>query len=167
MPPVKLTNSNVSALAPKPSKRYAVYDAEVTGLHVVITPAGTKTFYLYYRNQSGRGNNLKLGRFPTLTIQQARKLAMNALYKVARGEDPCRDRKAARKALSVSQACDKFLVEHAQPKLKPRTVAEYVRIIEKRIKPKFGSLKVNELTRADVLRWHSEMSKHQIGRAHV
>lgn len=160
MPAVKLTKSNICALQPQPDKRFSVWDSEVTGLNVVVTPAGTKTFYLYYRNQSGRGNNLKLGRFPILTIQQARKLAMNALYEIARGEDPCRDRKATRKALSVSQACEKFLKEHAQPKLKPRTIAEYDRIIEKRIKPRFGSLKVGEVTRADVLRWHSEMAKH-------
>lgn len=157
---IKLTKSAIEALSPNASKRYAVYDAEVTGLHVIVTTAGMKTFYLYYRNRSGRGRNFKLGRFPLITIQQARILAKNALYEIARGEDPSADRDSARKAQSITQACEKFLTEYVRPKLKSRTVEQYERIIDKRIKPKFGSTKVNELSRFDIQRWHAEMSKH-------
>lgn len=158
MAAVKLTKTFIDSLKPDPARQYTVYDTVVTGLHVVVSPSGTKTYYLYYRNRVGRGRNLKLGRCTIITLVQAREMAKSELYAVLRGEDPSRDRADAKNAPTIAEACDWFMEQHVKPKLKPRTREEYGRIIDKRIKPRFGSMKVGEVTTDQVHGWHVGMA---------
>ena len=47
-----------------------------------------------------------------------------------------------------------YLKDHVATHNKPSTAAEALRHVETKIKPGLGKLKINELTRADVKRWH-------------
>ena len=51
-------------------------------------PSGQKTFFVRYRNREGRIRKLNLGRYGTLTVDQARARARAELGAVAQGEDP-------------------------------------------------------------------------------
>jgi integrase len=51
---------------------------------------------------------------------------------------------------------DRFLAEHVATKTKPRTAAEYRRLIDNIIVPAIGRRRVRDLTRADVSRLHHE-----------
>lgn len=48
------------------------YDEREAGLMMAITAAGSKSFYLYKRIE-GRPERLLLGKFPDMTVEQARK----------------------------------------------------------------------------------------------
>ncbi|UPH72226.1 Arm DNA-binding domain-containing protein [Abyssibius alkaniclasticus] len=53
------------------------YDEREKGLVMAVTGAGTKSFYLYKRID-GKPERLLLGRFPDISVENARKLAMAA-----------------------------------------------------------------------------------------
>lgn len=64
-----------------------VFDTELAGYHVRPGQRGL-TFRLFYRTKTGIQRVLTIGRFGTLTADQARKIATEALLTVAQGGDP-------------------------------------------------------------------------------
>ena len=80
--------------APKGSKDY-YYDEKEKGLVMAVTPTGTKTFFLYKRID-GKPERLLLGRFPDISIENARKAAMAAKGEIAIGKNPQKAKRAIR-----------------------------------------------------------------------
>ena len=68
---------------PDDRREIVVYDATVNGLCVYFTHT-TKSFYLY-RKWQGRPLKMKLGAFPELSVDNARKLAMKHLGHMVQG----------------------------------------------------------------------------------
>jgi integrase len=77
---------------------------------------------------------------------------------VNKGGDPSGAKQQKRLENTVAELADRYLNEHARSHNKSSTVIQIERIIEKRIKPELGNLKITELTRADIKRWHQSMS---------
>lgn len=93
---IKLTRTSVRALEPKET-RYEVADTDTPSFRVRVTPNGVKTFALRYRNPQGQTRLYTIGKFGTLTPEQAREHAQQKLAEIRLGNDPATDRKAARK----------------------------------------------------------------------
>ncbi|MEM9744385.1 MAG: site-specific integrase [Pseudomonadota bacterium] len=94
------------------------YDDKTPGLFLTITPNGVRTFYLAYASPveevsapggktRKRSRQIKLGRYPTLTIDQARAAASEHLGTVARGNDPMFDRRARAREAAAQMALEK------------------------------------------------------------
>ncbi len=156
MATVKLSKSFIERLKPGP-KRAVVYDSEVTGLHLVVTPKGKKTLNLWYRTKSRRTATMKLGDWPLMTLHQARQRAKELLYEVAKGGDPARARAEFRTAPTVNELCDRYLAEHVDVHNKATTAKEFRRLVERRIRPALGKMRAADVTRADVMKFHLSM----------
>ena len=74
---ISFTKTALDTLETKPA-RYFVYDAKVPGLAIQITPAGTKTFYLY-RWLDGKPERIRLGRYPEISPELARKQVSHSM----------------------------------------------------------------------------------------
>ena len=99
---VELSKAKVDR-APPETSAYRIWDAKVPGLCLRILPSGTKTFEVHV----GRNASLKLGRYPNLTLEGARKRAQARLGDYAKtGEHPRR-----RKIVTLSD----FLTERYTP----------------------------------------------------
>lgn len=158
MATIKLTKIIVEGFQAVVGKPVTIFrDSEVVGLQVRVYPSGRKTFTLDYRTRTGQSRTLTLGTFPTLTVAQARELAGGARREVMLGGDPAKARSAQKAAPTVAQLCDRYLSEHVEIHNAHRTAQNVRRIIATRIKPKLGSIKVPELTREDVRKWHVSM----------
>ena len=59
---------------PPTNKRSYYYDTKVRGLGIRVLASGIKTF-IVYRWANGKPDRVTLGRYPDLTIEQARKKA--------------------------------------------------------------------------------------------
>lgn len=82
---VNFTKAAINVLAPPPvGQRLQVYDTKTAGLMIRVTHTGAKTFAVY-RRVNGRPQRVKLGRYPDMTIEQARKRAQATLSKMADG----------------------------------------------------------------------------------
>lgn len=152
----KITKRLVEAVAPS-AKDAFVWDDELTGYGLKVTPAGKKVFILQYRvgRQSRR---MTLGAFGPITPDQARSLAQAALRRVARGEDPMAERVAKREASLTGDLLDQFLKEHAESKLKGRSSAEYKRLITKLVPARLRRMPITEVSRASVAQLHNSLS---------
>lgn len=73
--------------SPLKSKRDYYYDNKIRGLALSITDKGTKTF-IVYRKINGKPERITLGKFPDLSIENARNMAENANSLIAQGKNP-------------------------------------------------------------------------------
>ncbi|MBK8792701.1 MAG: DUF4102 domain-containing protein [Holophaga sp.] len=115
---VNLTKAIIESLKPK-AAMFRVPDAERHGLSIQVTPAGVLSWVLRFRVH-GRQVNHTLGRWPEITVAQARKLASALLAGIAEGKDPAAIKKAERKAETVAELVARFKKEHL-PTPKPGT----------------------------------------------
>ncbi len=73
-------------------KEYNLVDGQ--GLKLRVLPSGSKQWQLnYYRPTNGKRTNLNLGRYPDVSLVQARKSSMEAKELIAQGVDPQEERK--------------------------------------------------------------------------
>ncbi len=95
MPSVRLTEVQVrTAKTPPGVAQVDLWDATVRGLSLRVTTLGVKTFSLKYRNACGKEKRIKLGRYPDMSLADARAAAMEHRARIARGEDPAVNRLA-------------------------------------------------------------------------
>ena len=83
-------------------KEYIIWASDPSGLGVRVSPSGTKTFIVQYRLTSGQQRRLKLGRTDSITVEQAKKAAREALGQVPGGNDPGDKKRAIRASLTLS-----------------------------------------------------------------
>jgi len=151
----KLTKRFVENLAVD-GKDYIVFDSEVNGFGIRVMPSGKKSYVVQYRS-GGRTRRMVIGRHGTVTSDEARKEAIRRLGEVARGDDPSLQRGERRRAPTVAYLCDRFMEEHANQKLKPRTIITYTSQIKNYIRPKLGSFKIEDVRRADIAALHHSL----------
>ena len=81
----RLSAKAINSLEPG-DKSYKVWDTELKGFFLRISPKGTKTYCVFYRTDR-RANEFTLGRHGQLTPTTARQLAISKLGEVAQGVD--------------------------------------------------------------------------------
>lgn len=110
---IKFTKRKIESL-PVPDKTITYHDTETTGLKLTISKAGTYTF-MVYRKIKGRPERIKLGNFPSLTVEQARKSANMVNATIARGNNPNDSKRAERAELTLQDLFDEYLETHSKP----------------------------------------------------
>src|SRR5262245_49125293 len=122
----KITKRLVDALRPdRNGKDVFLWDAgdgALKGFGIRVKPSGAASYLVQYRNKEGRTRRLVLGKIGTLTPDEARTLAGDALRAAAKGGDPSAERHAVRKAITVADLCDLYLVD-ARSRIKASTLA--------------------------------------------
>jgi integrase len=154
----KVTKRTVDALNPTPDRDQLLWDDEIPGFGVRCRRSGAKTYFLKYRTQGGRQHWLTLGPHGALTPEQARKVARREKAAISEGANPSVERERKRHENNVAEVAERYLAEYVAAHNKASTAAEARRIIETRIKPALGAIKISELDRADVKAWHQTMS---------
>lgn len=150
----KLTKRTIEALEPT-EKDYFVWDGDLSGLGIRVFPTGRKQFVLQYRY--GRtSRRMSLGRFGAITPDQARGLALEAMVKLRQDVDPMAEKRAKRTALTVRELADRFDEEHIAVHLKASTAKEYRRNLRLFILPAIGHLRIVDVTRADIAKYHHD-----------
>ncbi len=151
----KLTKRTVDAAKPGERDSY-VWDDELSGFGLKVTPAGRKVYLIQYRlgGRKGRTRRVTIGVHGTLTPDQARVEAKPMLGLVAAGKDPAEVRDKAKADRNLGSVLEQFLSEHADAKLKPRSADEYRRLARLYVLPAFRHRQIGDIKRADVARFH-------------
>ena len=106
---INFTIANLNALTAPRSGRRNVYDTQVNGLLVSITPKGTMSFRVY-RKLKGKPLRVTLGRFPDLKIEQARRLAKLNLALIAEGVNPIEQKRLKRiSGVTLSEVFEEYM----------------------------------------------------------
>ena len=147
--------------AAKPGvERFTVWDSDLKGFGLRVSPHGTKTYVARYRVGGGRTGTLRqlvIGRHGAITADEARDEARKVLASATTGADPQADRAKVRADITVSELCDLYLEQGVAMK-KPSTLATDKGRIERHIKPVLGSKRVNAVTPPDIERWMQDVA---------
>jgi integrase len=162
-----LTKRTVDATKPDPNVVRFVWDDELKGLGLRVTPAGHKSYVFQYR-LGGRAVNARrvtIGEHGAVTPDQARKEAKKMAGMVAAGRCPATEREAAKQARADAQTAPtiatlaaEFLADR-RAKKKAGTVTEYGRMLNKDVLPVLGNARVATVTRAQVAKLHLAMNE--------
>ena len=98
----RLTKRAVDRLTPPGKGQTFLWDGELRGFGVRITPSSLKTFVLQYRNAEGRSRRIVLGRYGVMTVEKAREQAQIKLGVIAAGADPAEETVRAREANPIA-----------------------------------------------------------------
>ncbi len=159
----KITKSRVDETTAPGSKPVIIFDTELAGFVLEVTPAGRKTYQLRYRmgGRQTKNQTFTLGVHGPVTAEQARRTAQMLLDDIRRGIDPAKEKARIqavdRGARTVAELSVDFLAIYAKPKLKARSYVEYKRMMEQYIAPQLGNLKVRDVTHGDVEKLHHSM----------
>lgn len=96
-------DSLTSLPAPEEGTRSTYRDAKTTGLQVRVTASGVKTFSVYRRIKGGAPERITLGRFPDMTVEQARKLAARVNTQIEDGANPADVKRAHKGEPTLSE----------------------------------------------------------------
>ena len=156
----KLTKRFVDAIRPDRSGRdvfrWDAGDGALKGFGIRMKPSGAASYIVQYRNKEGRTRRLVIGKVGTLTPDEARNLAGDALRAVAGGGDPSAERHAVRGAVTVSELCDLYRAE-TKGRIKASTWCSDRSRIETHVKPLIGQFTVRSLTTADIERMKADI----------
>ena len=155
---VALTKTRVSALPAPAEGRAYTYDTLAPGLCVCVTATGSKTFYLY-RWHAGGPQRIRIGRFPDLSVEQARAEARKLTgLMVQPGFDPRDAKRDARAEATLGEAWEYFLTVHARPHKKASSVAEDEGLYRRHLE-KWAGRKLSKIQTTDVKALHSRVGK--------
>lgn len=117
------------ALTPDPAKRLEFSDSVLPGLRLRITPSGSKSFCVI-RYRKNKFIRVTLGKFPDLTIDQAREMAARTLGEVATTrQNPNEHRREDKNRLiTLADALAEYIKSRAQ-RIKKTTIDQYNGII--------------------------------------
>jgi integrase len=142
-------------------RRLELWDSKVTGLVFRVSETGAKSWSLLYR-AAGVRRRLTLGDYKAdgsaddgLTLAEARAAARAALRAVARGEDPAAAKararaEALRAGATFGDLAESWLASPAAAAWKPKTTAEFTRLVRVELIPVLGDLRPEAVTKAHV-----------------
>lgn len=161
----KLTKRLVESIAPTEKDSF-VWDTEIAGFGLKVTPAGKRVYVLQTRI-NGRLKRLTIGEHGPITCEQARSETAKLRGAIAGGDDPAAVKAAVKQAPTLSVIAERYLAEHAALKKKPRSQHEDRRMLNSLILPRLGSRKVDALNRGDVAKLHYSLREtpYQANRA--
>jgi len=143
-----LTDTALKALKPR-DKTYTVADDR--GLYVEVFPTGGVVWRFRYR-LNGKQEKLTLGKYPALTLKNARIKRDEAAQAAAMGESPAQQKQlakvAAADATTVAEFGERYFLEIVAKDRRDITIPR--RYFDKAIVPAIGSKAVRDVTTEDV-----------------
>jgi integrase len=161
----RITETVVAAATPKDKDSY-IWDSQLAGLGLKITPAGKRVFIFKYRAPSdGRTRRLTIGTSSNISAPAARKHAERARDMLRQGIDPMDAKRSAKEAWSVSELAKHWLVHLEEKGRAAGTLVEYRRLLTRHILPALGRRKANDIAISDIVRLQSRVpGKYQSNR---
>lgn len=134
-----------------------LWDSDIRGFAVRVTPKGAKSFVLDYRID-GRQRRITIGRWPDWTVAAAREAAKEIKREVDRGFDPMGERHARREAPTVEDLWERYAEEHLPTKAE-RAQKDERMMWEKIILPRFRKERVEAIRFEDVDAFHRDITR--------
>lgn len=143
------------AAPPEKGKRDYYYDQREQGLVMAVTPGGSRSFYLYKRVE-GRPERIYLGKFPDMSIENARKQAAKTKGKIASGKNPQTEKRAIRDEMTFAALFGEYMEKYS--KVHKRSWRYDEREVKKFLSHWFKR-KISSITKSEVERLHAKTGK--------
>jgi Arm DNA-binding domain len=114
----RLTKLVVDGLKPE-AKDLIVWDRDLKGFGVKVTPTGKKVYFAFYRTTSGKQRKPAIGLHGKVTAEEARQVARKWIAAAISGHDVSAERQEARVAPLVRDLAQKYSDDYAAAFKKP------------------------------------------------
>jgi integrase len=141
-----LTELLLQRLRPR-AQRFLVWDSKQNGLALQIRPNGLRAWKVIY-NFRGRTRWFHLGAGNAIGLKEARELARDIMYAVAKGEDPQAEKRARRNAGTFAELAERYVEDHAKRRNKSWRQADA--LVRRYLLPSWAKLEVKAINRSDV-----------------
>ena len=132
------------------------HDTMSRGLKLMVRPSGTKTFVLY-RKINGRPERIMLGRFPDLSIEQARAKADEYNSTIASGKNPADEKRNVRDEITFKELFELYLERYA--KVHKRAWESDVNLYRRHCQP-IAECKLSHIKTTDIRRIHAKLGSN-------
>ncbi len=152
---INFTRKEIEGLSLPQKQQERYYDTKSRGLFLLVTANGFKTFYVR-RKVKGKSELYMLGRFPELSVEQARAKAGGFHAAITDGKNVAEARRAERAELTLGELFNEYLERHLKKSRKTW------KVLEDNFERYFGPWKNHRLsviTRADVERIHKDIGR--------
>lgn len=151
----RFSNASVNDLLPE-SARYYVYDVLQPNLALGVT-GKSKTFYRYGR-VDGRPQRILIGKFPDVSVEQARKICRAFAGDIASGKNPHRERQRRKGESVFLDLFEHWRQSRIDAGKKEKSINECERILNKNL-AKLKNRKLSAIVKADVAKIHTTMRR--------
>ena len=124
--------------------------ADGRGLYLVVRPSGSRAWVLR-TTIYGTRTDIGLGPFPDVTLARAREKAQEIRGKVVDGHDPRAERRQP-KVPTFREAAEQYITQNERRWKSPREARDWRACLESYAYPRFGNVRVDKVTRNDVLK---------------
>jgi integrase len=152
----RLTDAMARKALPAARGSAILWDAEVKGFCLRVSPGGGKSFMLDYR-AGGRQRRITIGSYPDWSVAAAREAAKAMKREVDLGRDPMGERHEERTAPTVADLWDRYRVEHL-PTTAARSQKDETMMWEQIVLPRFGKMKVAAIAHEDIDALHRDIT---------
>ena len=155
---INFTKDNLNGLPLPTTDRVTYHDSNklASGLQLRITPSGAKTFGVFRRTKGGSPERVTLGRYPDMTIDQARRQAAIINAAIADGGNPAAIKRAHKAERTFADLFNEYLERHAKPN--KRTWVEDEQRYEQYLKKSLGAKKLAIVDRKAIANIHSKIT---------
>lgn len=157
----------LTLLLPEAGKRVTYLDSKVQGLQLRVSSTGIKTFCVYRRMKGGQPERVTLGRFPAMTVEQARKSATAINAEIEAGVSPAAARRAIREEPTFIEVFERLLAEKKKrdgTQIGEHTKRDYRGTVRLYLEP-IKSKKLSHITRTDIKAIHTKTTKKSAAQA--
>jgi integrase len=136
------------------------------GLYLEITTAGSKIWRIKYRH-AGKEKRLSLGKYPEISLKDARESLAEKRSLLAKGVDPSAERKATKAAPSASfEAVAREWVAGQSGTWAPGHTERVLSLLENDIFPHLGKRSTGDITAPELLTVVRRVERRVLERAH-
>ncbi|KOS06127.1 recombinase XerD [Flavobacterium akiainvivens] len=139
---------------PKKGQRLVLIDTKIGGLHCRVTDKGVKTFSVF-RRMNGRPERVTIGKFPTVSVDVARAMAIKISNALVEGQSPADARRAHKAELTFDDLFHKYLEKHS--KIKKRTAYQDESNYKAYLKDQVGKYKLSQIQQKDIADIHADI----------
>jgi len=167
MPIISLTQSFLSngLICPTGKTRIEYCDKDHPGLYIEVRQKSPRqgTYYLRYKDTSGKTCHQRIGCTTDVTLPDARRRAMNLKAEIRLGADPRAEVKAKKAVPTLSEFFQDSYLPYA--KQHKRSWLRDEGLFHHRVEPVFGRVRLNEIKRQQVQKFLGDISKEGISPA--
>jgi integrase len=150
------TKKSLDALCvPGKGKRLYVYDTKVRGLELMVTEHGAKSFKVY-RKFNDKPIRVTLGKYPEMTVEQARNEAQRVISEMIKGKNPNEEKKKLRAETALGEMFSLYMERYS--KLHKKTWRDDERDVPRFVGHWFQR-KLSTITKQEVQALHEKTGK--------
>ena len=115
---INFTKRTIETLPlPPQDKRLYLYDTKVQGLELMVTHQGAKSFKVY-RKIGDSPIRVSLGKYPQMTVEEARQKAQKVIAEIISGKNPNKEKKKVRSEITFGEIFSTFMERYSKPQKK-------------------------------------------------